>query len=68
MSLRLWSTGCSVKMASVVAPPQPSMYMLTSRRCALGKYWARGIAFTFTVTPIFASMPATATQIFSSLM
>ena len=56
MSLRLWSTGCSVKMASVVAPPQPSMQKLTSRRCAFGKYCARGIAFTFTVTPALASM------------
>jgi len=37
-------------------------------RCAFGKYCARGIAFTLIVTPIFESMPATATQIFSSLM
>ena len=44
------------------------MQKLTSMRCAFGKYWARGIAFTLIVTPTFASMPATATQIFSSLM
>ncbi len=44
------------------------MQKLISMRCALGKYWARGIAFTFTLTPIFESMPATAMQIFSSLM
>jgi hypothetical protein len=44
------------------------MQKLISMRCAFGKYCARGIAFTFTFTPILASMPATATQIFSSLM
>ena len=37
-------------------------------RCAFGKYCARGIAFTLMVTPTLASMPATAMQIFSSLM
>jgi hypothetical protein len=44
------------------------MQKLISRRCALGKYCERGIAFTFTLTPILESIPATATQIFSSLM
>ena len=55
-------------MASVVPPPQPSMYMLVSSFCTLGKYCARGMAFTFTLMPPRAAMPATATQIFSSLM
>ena len=57
-----------MKIASVEPPPQPSRYMLVSVFSSFGKYVARGIAFTETLTPTCAHMAASAWQIFSSLI
>ena len=43
------------------------MYRLVSSFSSLGKYVARGIAFTFVITPIWLHIAASAWQIFSSL-